>query len=103
MPITRSSISLEYVRVPISATVSGASIDPTGDVVAFAFMRPGHAPTSGDFVAGTWETAGSEYLARCLIGTGGAKVLTPGLYRIWIKVTDSPEIPARDVDSLTIT
>lgn len=103
MSVKQSSISLEYVRVPVAATVNGAAVDPTSDAVKFAFKPEGVTPATGDFVTGSWETAGSVYLARCLVGPAGAAVLTPGSYRIWIKITDSPEVPARDVDSITIT
>lgn len=101
-----SSASLEYVRVPVSATVNGAKIDPTTDAVKFAFKSDGTTPVSGDFVTGSWETAvtGSTttYLARCLVGPGGTTTLTAATYRVWVKITDSPEVPIRAVDWLTI-
>lgn len=104
MPVIQSNTSLEYLRVPVTAYVNGVAIDPTNDPVYFAFMPPGSTPVTGDFVAGGWETwADGTHYARALVGPGGGKVLTPGAYRIWIKITDSPEVPIRDIDALTIT
>lgn len=106
MPVTLSTASLEYVRVPVSATVNGAAVDPTSDTVKFAFKSDGTTPVSGDFVAGSWETAVTgtvtTYLARCLVGPSGTTTLAAGTYQIWVKVTDNPEVPIRAVDWLTI-
>ncbi|MFD9632843.1 hypothetical protein [Streptomyces violascens] len=106
--ITQSSLSLEYVQVPVTAMVGGNPLNPTGDVVQFAFLPDKVQPGSGDWKAGSWDGAqprppGNAYLAQCLVGPGGTVTLTPGTYTVWIKVMDSPEVPVINVDLLTIT
>lgn len=105
MPLTRSALSLEYVLVPVKATVSGAPIDISTDVVKMAFVAPGMAPVTGDWKTSDWETEPSSpktYLARCLVGPGGTVTLAAGSFDIYVKVTDAPEIPARKVDTLVV-
>jgi hypothetical protein len=94
-----STASLEYVRVPVSATASGSAVNPTADTVVMAFIDGTDAPGASDWKTASWETdANTEpdtYYARCLVGTGGAVVLTAGTYSVWVKVTDSPETPVK--------
>lgn len=72
-----------------------------------AFKLIGQTPAPGDFVAASWETIntqfGTTYNARCLVGPGGMIQLQPGVYGVWIKIVDNPEIPVAQVDQLTIT
>lgn len=90
-----STISLEYVKVPVSFTENGAVQDPTGDVVQMAFVASGSTPTGPDWVNASWETVGPRsFNARTLVGPT-AKVLVAGTYKVWVKITDSPEIPAK--------
>lgn len=92
-----SASSTIYVKVPISARVAGARVDPTSDTVKLAFMRNGATPGVGDLRTGSWETDevsdpnGDIYLARCLVGSGGTGALAVGLYTVWVQVTDNPE------------
>ncbi len=106
MPYSLSSLSLEYVRLPVSAKDSGAVVNPTADAVAMAFMASG-PPAGGDWKTASWETDATTtpptYYARCLVGPGGTVPLAPGTYMIWLKITDAPEIPARPVAPITIT
>lgn len=103
--LTISSLSTEYVQVPVAATAAGVAINPTTDVVQFAFMATG-SPGTTDWKLGSWQTiAPNTYLAQCLVGPGSGGVpLTAGTtYSIWIKVTDNPEVPVRQVGLLKIT
>ena len=98
-----SALSTEYLRYKVTATTNGQAINPTTDAVAFAFAPEGSNP--GSFTAGTWETdAGGTYVARCLVGPAN-NGLTPGTgtYVLWIKITDSPEVPVRRIDTVTFT
>jgi hypothetical protein len=93
-----SHLALEYVLIPVAATKAGISYNPTGDTVQFAFMpTPTQVPGSGDWVSGAWDTDTTNilypYSAKCLVGPGGTIVLGIGSYIVYIKVTDSPEIP----------
>jgi hypothetical protein len=98
--------SLEYVRVPVYATSSGAQVNPTGDVVQMAFLPGSQAPESGDWKTASWDTDATTtpttYRARCLVGPAGTVTLTRGTYTVWVKITDSPEVPVRAVGSLKV-
>lgn len=106
MSLTLSTLSLEYVLVPVSATVAGRHVDISADTVAMAFPVADALPLTGDWKTASWETVGSRptsYLARCLVGPGGTVTLTAGTFDIWVRVADSPEVPARKVDRLVVT
>lgn len=85
--------SRQYVKVPITAEVSGSSYDPTGDQVDLAFVTVGAQPGDSDWVTGSWEIIAAIPYARVLIGPGGQKVLGGGFYDVYVRVTDDPERP----------
>lgn len=91
-----SRLSTEYLHVYVETDV-----DPRNDSVQFAFMSTDSEPSTGDWVSGSWDSsvAASPYKARCLVGTGG-KALGVGNYRVWVKISDSPEIPVRKLKEL---
>jgi hypothetical protein len=99
-----SSRSTIYVRVNVTDELpDGAVIDPTGDVVQFAFQGPWNnvaqaqenPPTSSTtWHTGSWDTdIGSPFTARILVGPSGSVALVAGTYVVWILITDNPEIP----------
>jgi hypothetical protein len=95
MALRQSVLSKQYIRYAVSATVNGVVINPTADVVEFAFTTTGTDPLSGDWKTGSWETvtaAPSQFIARFLLGPGGTFTLAKGSYSIWIRITDSPEV-----------
>lgn len=105
MSIRQSSLSLEFVKVPVTQTTGGVAVDLTQFDVEMAFVAEdaeSPEPQAGDWKAASWEVAGSKFLARCLVGPGGAAVLTDGEYEIWVRVTTDPEIPIKRVGSLVI-
>jgi hypothetical protein len=91
-----SAQSRQYVKVPVTAKLAGAVVNPTSDVVQMAFALMGGA-APGTWSSAAWETDSSTspatYLARIMVGPGGTVALTAGIYDVWVKVTDSPEIP----------
>jgi hypothetical protein len=101
--VTISQLSTQYIQVPVSATIGGVPYNPSGDVVQLAFQT-GQSQPSGDWHTGSWVvTAQGGYLAQCLVGpSNGGVVLAPGLYQIWVMITDSPEIPVIAAGSLTV-
>lgn len=106
MSMEISTTSLEYVRVQVDAIKNGAVYDPTTDVVAFAFLDRGKGNdlSGASWLVGSWETspAGTHY-ARCLIGPGGGvATLAAGAYSVWVKISDSPEIPIKKSGALTV-
>lgn len=83
--------SLTYIKSKVTA-----SADPTGDTVTAAFVATG-LPGASDWKTGSWQTVTANgvtsYYARCLVGPGGAFIPVAALYKMFIKVTDSPEVP----------
>jgi hypothetical protein len=105
--LTISAASKQYVRVVVAAKVAGQSIDPTGDAVAMAFLSNSAAPASGDWKTASWDAADTTsavpvYRARCLVGPGGDTTLTPGIWTVWVKVTDNPEVPVLSCGPLKV-
>ena len=102
-----SSLSKEYVRVRVVAEASGVAVNPTADVVEMAFISGDTEPTSPDWKSASWETDATTdpdtYYARCLVGPGGTVTLADGLYQVWVRVTDSPEIPVKKSGQLQVT
>lgn len=101
--ITISASSLEYVRCAVKSTLNGAPYNPTNDAVQFSFTTGPSAP--GTWNTGSWETdsvAGTQYIARCLVGPSGTITLTPGTYTIWVKITDNPEVPVKQPGQLKV-
>lgn len=97
-----ASSSTEYVNVPILATIAGTPYNPTADAVQMAFVTGPSQPTV--FFAGDWvTTVQGTFIAQCLIGPAGPNVLAPGLYTVWIKITDSPEVPVKPAGTLQIS
>lgn len=101
-----SSLSREYVRVPVNAYEAGQLVDPSLDPVEMAFTAVGVEPVAGDWKLATWEAdfSGSRpiYYSRILIGPGGTVTLADGTYDTWVRVTDSPEVPVARVGRVLV-
>lgn len=98
MSVTISTLSTVYVKSRIMATKNGSVYNPTSDVIEVAFKGLGASPAAPDWHAAAWETAGTGvYYARLLVGPTGGLVLAAGTYRMWVRVTDSPEVPVIEV------
>lgn len=104
--ITRSALDTRYLAYPVDYVVGGTVRNPSADPVAFAFMpNPADAsPGSGDWHTGSWiATTSGTYAAQILLGpNNGGLVLTAGVYNVWIRITDSPEVPVEQIDLLQI-
>lgn len=105
--IVMSALSTQYCVVPVTAvTPAGAAYDPTADPVSFAFIPDGGGqPGPGDWTGGTWATTTSTngtYSAQILIGPAAGLNLGPGNYGIWVRISDDPEVPVIEADSLRI-
>lgn len=101
-----SSLSTQYVIVPVRAFSAGVAYNPTADTVQMAFKVSG-TPSGGDWNTASWAATSAvngAYLAQCLVGPqNSGVVLAIGSYTIWVKITDSPEVPVLVVGALTIT
>lgn len=104
---TISSLSKVYVKVPVSATESGAPVDPTIATVTMAFTDVDTEPVSGDWKTADWETdttrSPDRYYARCLVGPSGTVTLTDDTYAVWVKITGiTPEVPVIKAGSVLV-
>ena len=104
---TQSALSTEYVPVHVRATINGVSnADPTADTAQMAFLPVGTNPGVSDWHAASWTTIPATpetiYIAQCLVGPSGTVTLTAGTYQVWVKITDSPEIPVDTTGLLQI-
>lgn len=92
-----SALSIETVRVPVSATDdTGALVTLTSDQVQMAFMAEGASPTDDDWNDAIWDTDSSTtpatQLVSVLIGPDPDAVsLTPDIWWPWVKIVDAPE------------
>ena len=102
MSLSLSTATTKYVRWLVTATAVGAPIDPSTDPVAFAFIPPNTTPGISDWHTGSWESFSGLHFARFLFGPVGGLVLAPATYKVWIKITDNPEVPVEPIDDLTI-
>lgn len=101
-PLVIASGSTEYLKVPISATASGAAIDPTTSPVDLALTPSSVEPVSGDWKVASWENEGSVHEARLLVGPLGSVTLAPGSYDLWVRVRANMETPVLRVATLTV-
>lgn len=103
MTLALSTAATEYLRYNVTATAAGVAKNPTTDTVQFAFTASSQSPPVTYF-AGSWETANGAYFAICLVGpAGGVTTLAVGTWTVWIKVTDTPEVPVRNVGLLVVS
>jgi hypothetical protein len=105
--VTISSLSTQFVQVPLRAFVGGAAYNPTADTVAMAFIAGWAKPTALQWNTAQWAwttAVNGYYAAECLIGPlNGGVPLAVGTYNVWLRVTDSPEVPSIVCGTLTIT
>lgn len=100
MAATIPAASTEYLHGLVTASVT---LD--AQVVEVAFVTPSNA-NPDDTTA--WITAAwigdpaTQRNWQLLIGPGSATPLAVGSYAVWCRVHDTPEIPVRKHDVLTI-
>lgn len=95
--VSRPAESLEYVEATVTSDVT---LD--AQTVEFAILTA--APVDGTtWTAGAWTgTAGTTRIARILVGPGGTLDPGVGSYTVFVRVTDTPEIPAIPSGSLQL-
>lgn len=92
--LTLSTSSRTYIRVAISATEGGVTVNPTNKPVYFSFPDVGESILGQTWSDASWETSGSTYYARILVGPQGGLVLPAGSYEVWVKIDEGVERPA---------
>ena len=100
------AVSTVYLSTNVS---NNESINPTSDVVKFAFLGPVSSSSAANelvptasttYYTGSWPSvlpianSANSYRATILVGPGGGAVtLSTGTYLMICKITDSPEVP----------
>ena len=97
---TQTALATLYFRRQITDSLGH---DITGDPVWFAFPVRGTQPGTGDWISATYMGPVEPNVWAVLVGPGGDVTLPAGIYDVWQKVTDSPEIDAERVDVLQVT
>ncbi|MGH3099271.1 MAG: hypothetical protein ACRDMV_25100 [Streptosporangiales bacterium] len=96
------AVSTEYVYSTITA-----DHDITGDTAEVAAPLKAAAPSTwtsatvtgvADNGDGTWTAT-----VRILLGSDGDMTLTAGTYDYWLRLTDTPEKPARNAGPIQVT
>ena len=99
--------STEFVNATVKATIQGEPFNPTSDVVEFAFAAVSGRPTT--WYTGGWDgtspiSGGTSYRAQILVGPGSTgPTLAPGIYAVFIRITDNPEQPVIPIGQLNVT
>lgn len=89
------------IRIPatsteyIGMTVTGpAEVDLMDNIIEMAVVGAAAIPGNSDWVTPTLLTFRSQHVAQVQLLIGpGARVLTPGVYRLWARVWEAPETP----------
>lgn len=85
--------------------------DPTSDPVQMAFTATGTAPevTDPGWQAASWEPVVPAippnpqfYFCRTMIGPSPGHTLAPGVYFVWVRITDNPEAPVIPAGSIKV-
>ena len=95
--------SLDWVTVPVRGLPANV-VDPTGDVVLFAFGPPEAMNAEGlSWTTGAWmQSQSNPWWAACLVGPLGAVTLDVGTYSVFVQIGDIPTTPVVQVGTLTI-
>lgn len=95
--MARTSIdraSVEYLKVPVTTP---PDVTITNQTVELAVLPDTARPVEEDWNTGEWV----DNVARILIGPG-ALPLEAGTYKVWVRVTDMPEIPVLTAGTITV-
>lgn len=94
--------SVDYARSLVTYQIGSTFPNPTSLPVQMGFSLSPVSPPLITYVNATWETSTSPpYYVICLIGVG-ATVLAVGYYYKWIRLTNTPQIPAFRAGTLRI-
>lgn len=97
--MARTSIdrdSVEYVKIPVT---SPPSVSLGTQTVEVAITDPVNRPEEADWNSAEWH---DDKTVRFLIGPG-AFPLAEGTHRVWLRLTDEPEVPVLIAGSITVT
>lgn len=99
--ISRSSLSIEPLRVPFSAKINGLYVNVSGYTVEMTFTASGVDPVAWN--SGTWDTDTTSqpytvYKAQCT-----PPILAKGQWDIWLRITGNGSTFVSRVGYLVLT
>lgn len=104
--VSVSSLSTQYVQVPVRAYSGGTVYNPTALAAYMAFVAPGSLPAGGDWNTADWAWTATDlgyYAVQCLVGPSGSAVaLAVGPYGVWVKVEGAEEVPVIPAGGLAV-
>jgi len=103
---TISALTTDYVTANISAVpeLASVTIDPTSDLLYFAFMQGGATPGDSNWGVLDWIPGGPPFSTQILIGPdNGGLPLPVGQYQIWYKLEVYPQVLTGLLGVLRIT
>lgn len=74
--------STEYLSITVTATPAEADLGTTPQFAFLPIVNRGN-PEASDWLAGEWD---GDTTARILVGPDGDITLTPGDWRIWVRI-----------------
>ena len=81
--------STEHLMTPVTAT----SGNPAAYPVQVAIVTATDRPTDADWHNATWTTTSDGTFATLLVGPEGIVNPGPGSFRVWVRITATPELP----------
>jgi hypothetical protein len=105
--VTISSLSTQYVLVPVRAYSLGQPYNPTALDAEMAFVSGWAKPTDEQWNTASWAwttTSNGYYAVQCLVGPSSDPLisLATGTYNIWVQISGNPEIPVAPCGTLTV-
>jgi hypothetical protein len=101
---TLSSLSTQYVQVPVRVSYQGQPYNPTALPAYMSFADGSGTPSAWNNGSWAWTTAAfGYYLVQCLVGPSGTIALESGAYTVWVKIGGSGAVPVTRTGTLTIT
>lgn len=99
MDVRHSRLTSQFVPMEVVTT----DPSPTSKLVSIAVKPRDTDPEVGDFKTAAWIPGTTK--AQVMVGPGTAVgELAPGVYKLWTKVTATPEIPVLEsTNCLVIT
>ena len=95
--LSQSVLSPQYVQVPVTAFGTAGTYNPTGDTVQFSFTPASYPVTEPSvWVTGSWVNVPRAGVLGAVPrrARNGGTALSIGTYQVWLKITDSPEVPS---------
>jgi hypothetical protein len=94
-----SSVEIDDVVVTVRSPSASTILN---DVVQMAFLPGVNSPDANTvWRSARWDTNATIPTALCRIGPGYVQ-LAQGIYKVWVKITDSPNAPVKSAGIIKV-